>query len=201
MIWTWRIFMFLKTFITLTICVALQSCSTTTPFPSKNNDQSNCAPKATFNPSKVNVSSSGVFAFLSKKQNFNYDFINYKWICKKPIAPIVARFEQPDAKLLLKSIISKKNNASEVITKNIELAQKTQFHSYVTKQCDQLGLSYLFELEAGLNKKIIGCQINASANSAIMWKKMNNERLAQVAYLPIYQPFVTQIFNSIEQKD
>ena len=97
--------MFLKTFITLTICVALQSCSTTTPFSSKNNDQSNCTPKATFNPSEVNVSSSGVFAFLSKKQNFNYDFINYKWICKKPIAPMVARFEQPDAKLLLKSII------------------------------------------------------------------------------------------------
>ena len=34
--------------------------------------------------------------------------------------------------------------------------------------------SYLFELEAGPNKKIIGCQITVSANSAIMWKKLDS---------------------------
>jgi hypothetical protein len=193
--------LFLKIFTSLAVCVLLPSCITTKSVSSQNTIEPICTPKATFTPSTVNITSSGVFSFFSKNQNFNYDLKNSKWACKLPNAPIVNTFEQVDARMILETINTKRNKSSEVITKKIELTPRTEFRSYVTKHCDMLGLSYLFELDAGLNKKIIGCQINVSANSAIMWKKMNNERLVQVAYLPIYQPFVNQIFNLIEQKN
>ena len=197
MVWTWRVFLSLKVLITLALCILLQSCTTITPPSSKYNVQTNCAPKTTFRPSTVNITSSGVFSFLAKKQNFNYDLKNAKWVCKTPDNRVVNKFDQVDAEFILEAIISKKDRSSDVITKDVKLAPKTEFRSYVTIQCDLLGLSYLFELEAGPNKKIIGCQITVSANSAIMWKKLDSAFSVQVAYLPIYQPFINQFLNSI----
>ena len=190
--------LFLKILTSLAVCVLLPSCITTKSVSSQNTIKPNCTPKATFTPSTVNITSSGVFSFFSKNQNFNYDLKNSKWACELPNTPIVNTFEQIDAQMVLETINSKKNKSSEVITKNIELTPRTEFRSYVTKHCDMLGLSYLFELDAGPNKKIIGCQVNVLANSAIMWKQSNNDPSVQIAYLPIYQPFFNQYLNSIE---
>ena len=196
--WSLRVSLFLKILTSLTVCILLPSCITTKPFPLQNTIEHNCTPKATFNPSTVNITSSGVFSFSSKNQNFNYDLKNSQWACKVPNTPIVNTFEQVDAQMILETINSKKNKSSEVITKNIKLTPRTEFRSYVTKHCDLLGLSYLFQLDASPNKKVIGCQINMLANSAIMWKQLNDDPSIQVAYLPIYQPFFNQYLNSIE---
>ena len=164
----------------------------------KSSEEKSCKPDISFTPSSIEISSEGLFILKGTKSNFNYDLKNKNWICRSFQSPLINSFYGKDAKQMSYALIARQTDVSDIMEQDLNVSLKTGIRDFVTRQCQLIGLSYLFEIKDSLNVKIFGCQINPKIDSAIMWKAEATTGSLQIAYLPLYQPFVSQLLRNIE---
>ena len=164
----------------------------------KSSEAKSCKPDISFTPSVIEVSSEGLFILKGIKSNYKYDLKNKNWTCRSFQSPLINSFSGKDAKQMSYALIARQTDVSDIMEQDLNVSLKTGIRDFVTRQCQLIGLSYLFEIKDSLNVKIFGCQINPKIDSAIMWKAEATTGSLQIAYLPLYQPFVSQLLRNIE---
>ena len=161
-------------------------------------DEKSCKPDVAFAPNTVEVNAKGIFNLKGKKFDYNYDLKNKNWTCGPFQSPSINSFYGKDAKQMSYALVAKQTDVADIMEQDLNVSLKTGARDFVTRQCQLIGLSYLFEIKDSPNVKIFGCQINPQIDSAIMWKSEVTTGSLQIAYLPLYQPFVSQLLRNIE---
>ena len=181
------------------LALIVASCSQQTDVI-KSSEEKSCKPDISFTPSAIEVSSEGLFILKGIKSNYKYDLKNKNWTCRSFQSPLINSFSGKDAKQMSYALIARQTDVSDIMEQDLNVSLKTGIRDFVTRQCQLIGLSYLFEIKDSLNVKIFGCQINPKIDSAIMWKAEATTGSLQIAYLPLYQPFVSQLLRNIESR-
>jgi hypothetical protein len=189
--------MLCKRLVLFFLVLIVASCSQQTAVI-KSSEEKSCKPDISFTPSSIEISSEGLFILKGTKSNFNYDLKNKNWTCRSFQSPLINSFYGKDAKQMSYALIARQTDVSDIMEQDLNVSLKTGIRDFVTRQCQLIGLSYLFEIKDSLNVKIFGCQINPKIDSAIMWKAEATTGSLQIAYLPLYQPFVSQLLRNIE---
>ena len=183
--------MFRKLFVLLFV-IGVSGCSKDIIMSDKP-DKPYCAPTQSFVPEMAKVTLSGAMVFSDKNLEYYFDLPSASWSCETPNSPVVNTFKDSNAQVL--NLLVKKQNSKlqDILEIRLEFDRKQDFRDFVTSQCASQGLSYLFEVSGTVDQKIYGCQINPRVKSAIMWKQTSKTKFIELAYLPLYQPFVDRL--------
>ena len=185
--------MFRKSFVLL-LALATFGCSNNIITSDKPNAL-HCPPAQSFIPAVAKVTLSGSLIFSDEMSEYYFDLPSDSWLCKIPSSPVVNVFKDSNAQALSVAVKKKNNNIQDILEIRLEFDGKQGFKNFVSKQCASQGLSYLFEVSETVEQKIYGCQINPQVKSAIMWKRTSRENFIELAYLPVYQPFVNRLIK------
>ena len=156
-------------------------------------DEPYCAPAQSFVPEMAKVTLGGAMIFSNKNLEYYFDLPSDRWSCEIPNSPVVNTFKDINAQTLNLVLKKQNNKLQDILEIRLEFDGKQDFRDFVSSQCASQGLSYLFEVSGTADQKIYGCQINPRVKSAIMWKRTSRKKFIDLAYLPLYQPFVDRL--------
>ena len=136
------------------------------------NKNETCEPPKLFDPDNSKITLDGVFIFSDSELNYFYDIKNNEWSCEKPKLNVVNLFDHRSTKRLFRNIESN-NHIKRINEIQIRMGDDSDFKSFVSMNCKEQGLSYLFEISSAENETIYGCQLTPNISSAVMWKQTN----------------------------
>jgi len=157
------------------------------------NKNETCEPPKLFDPDNSKITLDGAFIFSDSELNYFYDIKINEWSCEKPKLNVLNLFDHRSTKSVFNNIESNKINRINEI--QIRMGDDFDFKSFVSMNCKEQGLSYLFEISSAENETIYGCQLTPNISSAVMWKQTNKEPLIDIAYINLYQPFIHKILD------
>jgi hypothetical protein len=181
-----------KNLISLLLLMMISACSAEIKKPIINNLDL-CMPISSFVPTLSTITLDGIFVFSDNRSNYFYNIRNNEWSCENPKLKVVNIFDYKNTKSVFNNIESNKINKINEI--QIRMADDFDFKSFVSMNCKEQGLSYLFEISSAENETIYGCQLTPNISSAVMWKQINKEPLIDIAYINLYQPFIDKILD------
>ena len=184
--------MFLKAATILLASFFLVSCAPKSILPASST-MPQCKPDKKFKPLFAHVTIDGIVSLTDAEARYHYDLKNENWVCNQPKSQIINSFDAADALFIHSVLIDGTRKINDILETRMEFDSKKNLRLFVSEQCTLLGMSYLFEVEGAPNDIIYGCQINPQVNSAVMWKKTINKSFIELAYLPLYQPFINKI--------
>jgi hypothetical protein len=119
---------------------------------------------------------------------FNLDNNSFECSVVKPEQPL-HMFEAADAEAIYQESKMLSDGVKEIEFFN-EISQEQTFSETVENLCETMQFSFMFGLETA-SGPVIGCQLTAQTQSAVMFRK-NNELLdaISIAAIKIYSPLI-----------